>query len=87
VHAGLARGVRGVGGGYILARPATEITVLDVISVFDPPHADGHSLLAARSEKARGQAGDVRLARLCDEVAEVMSCTFDSVTLETLTRS
>jgi Rrf2 family protein len=87
VRAGLARGVRGVGGGYVLAKAAAEITVLDVISVFDPPHADGHSLLAERSEKARAQAADARLARLCDEVAEVMSCTFDSVTLETLTHS
>jgi len=84
VRAGLAHGVRGIGGGYVLARPAAEITVLDVISVFDAPLTNGHFLLGVRSEVARTQEADARLSRLFDEVAEVVSCTFASVTLETL---
>lgn len=87
VRAGLAVGVRGIGGGYRLARPPAEITVLDVISVFDAPKGDGHFLLGERSEAARAQPTDARLSRLFDEVAEVVSCTFASVTLETLARS
>jgi Rrf2 family protein len=87
VRAGLAVGVRGIGGGYVLSKPAAEITVLDVISVFDAPRRDGHFLLAERSEAARAQPTDARLSRLFDEVAEVVSCTFASVTLETLARS
>ena len=87
VRAGLAVGVRGIGGGYVLARPATEITVLDVISVFDAPRQNGHFLLGERSAAARAQPADVRLTRLFYEVAEVVSCTFASVTLETLARA
>ena len=87
VRAGLAVGVRGVGGGYVLAKPPAEITILDVISVFDPPRKNGHILLGERSAAARMQPTDERLSRLFDEVAEVVSCTFASVTLETLART
>ncbi len=37
VRAGLALGTRGVGGGYRLARPAPQVSVLDVISAFERP--------------------------------------------------
>ena len=36
-HAGLLASKRGVGGGYRLARPATEITVGEVIRALDGP--------------------------------------------------
>jgi Rrf2 family protein len=43
-HAGLVRSVRGVNGGYSLARPAAEITVADVIRAVEGPLASvrGH---------------------------------------------
>jgi len=72
VRAELARGVRGVGGGYVLARPPSEITVLELIAVHDPPRPEAY--------------GDPRLRRLFDEVTEVVSSTFASVSLETLVR-
>ena len=84
VHAGIARGVRGVGGGYELARTAASVTVLDVLEVFDAGQADAHFLLGQRSEKAQAQPGDARISRLFDEVAELVRSTYASVTLETL---
>ena len=87
VRSGLARGVRGIGGGYVLAKPPADITVLDVLSVFDTTQENGHLLLGERSEAARAQPADARLSRLFDEVAEVVSSTFASVTLETLASS
>lgn len=35
-RAGLVEGQRGLGGGFALARPMNEITVLDVINAVDP---------------------------------------------------
>lgn len=39
-RAGLVRGQRGPEGGYVLARPATEITLADVIRAVDGPLAN-----------------------------------------------
>ena len=52
--AGLARSKRGVGGGYVLARPPEEITLADIVSAADGPittsfdshdHREGHCAL------------------------------------------
>ena len=73
VRAGLAVGTRGSNGGYRLARSASQITVLDVLRVFDPD-LDG-AAAAARSTP---------LDRLMAEVTEGARYTFASVSLETL---
>jgi len=86
VRAGLAVGARGVGGGYRLARPAGDVTVLDVIAVFDPPRREGHCLLDDIGTADCTDSPDCRLRRLFDEVDEMARCTFASVTLETLVR-
>ena len=36
-HAGLLSSKRGVGGGYTLARPAAEISILDIVQALDGP--------------------------------------------------
>ena len=41
VRSGLVTGLRGPHGGYRLARPADEITVLDVLDVFEPAPSAG----------------------------------------------
>lgn len=52
--AGLVRSKRGVGGGYVLARPAAEITLAEILSAVDGPisvpiethdHCEGHCML------------------------------------------
>ncbi len=52
--AGLVRSKRGVGGGYVLARPPEEITLGDVLAAVDGPlteavgdhdHCEGHCVL------------------------------------------
>ena len=35
--AGIVRSKRGVGGGYVLARPASEITLAEIVSAVDGP--------------------------------------------------
>jgi Rrf2 family iron-sulfur cluster assembly transcriptional regulator len=52
--AGLVRSKRGVGGGYVLARPAEEITLADIVAAVEgpqvllaehPDHCEGHCIL------------------------------------------
>lgn len=82
-RAGLAQGVRGIGGGYLLARPASSISVLQVLDVFDPPRPAGQCLVG---DHACVSAPECRLRALFDEVEETARCTFASVNLDTLTR-
>lgn len=42
---GYVSAVRGTGGGYRLRRPASEIRLIDVVEVFDPPRAHPRCLL------------------------------------------
>ena len=52
--AGLVRSKRGVGGGYVLARPPSQITLADILAAVDGPlttlmgehdHCEGHCVL------------------------------------------
>src|SRR5215470_15676302 len=52
--AGLVRSKRGVGGGYVLARPPEEITLADIVAAVEgpqlpmaehPDHCEGHCVL------------------------------------------
>jgi len=52
--AGLVRSKRGVGGGYVLARPPAQITLADIVAAVEgpqlpmgehPDHCEGHCIL------------------------------------------
>jgi Rrf2 family cysteine metabolism transcriptional repressor len=84
VRSGLARGTRGVGGGYHLAKEPSKITVLDVISVFQPPRPSRQCLVQDQAEQPCSDFGSCRLRKLFDEVEETAQSTYASVTLDTL---
>lgn len=86
VRAGLAVGTRGIGGGYRLARPASRMTVLDVLSVFERPRTPGACLLHDQPDQPCPQSSVCNLHWLFEEVDELVRCTYESVTLETLVR-
>ena len=86
VRAGLAAGTRGVGGGYRLARPASKITVLEVLHVFERPRPVGACLLHDGPGTNCPQSSACGLHWLFSEVDELVRCTYESVTLETLVR-
>ncbi len=86
VRSGMAIGTRGIGGGYRLAKPRSTITVLDVISAFEPPRPDGQCLLAERGETRCLKPIACGLRLLFDEVDQSVRSTFASVTLDTLAR-
>jgi Rrf2 family cysteine metabolism transcriptional repressor len=64
-RSGLLRSQRGVKGGYSFARPATEVTVLEVVELLDGPVGHGASGVfadaadAARSALAESTIADV----------------------------
>ena len=86
VRSGVAAGTRGIGGGYRLARPASRLTVLDIMQTCEPVRASGQCLLAGPAESPCRDFPACRLRRLFDEVDEVSRSTLESVTLETLVR-
>jgi Rrf2 family protein len=87
VRSGVALGTRGIGGGYRLARRPADLTVLEVISLYEPPRQPGRCVLADGLAPSCDPFPACRLRRLFDEVDEVTRGTLQSVTLETLVRS
>lgn len=85
VRSGLATGTRGIGGGYRLSRRASKITVLEVLHVFERPRQAGACLLHDGPGSCP-QSSACQLHWLFSEVDELVRCTYESVTLETLVR-
>ena len=86
VRSGVASGTRGVGGGYRLAKRASEVSVLDVVEIFEPPQPTGPCLVARGSADACRTAAECSVQALFGEVDELVRNTFASVTLDTLAR-
>jgi Rrf2 family iron-sulfur cluster assembly transcriptional regulator len=86
VRAGLATGTRGSGGGYRLARPARQVSVMDVLKAFEPARPTGRWLEVERGEGGCRRGGACALRQLFDEADELLRCTFASITLATLAR-
>lgn len=85
VRSGIAVGSRGVGGGYRLAHTATRVSVLDVVSAFDPPRPAGQCVALDAGDRCT-RRGACSVRGLFDEVDELVRCTFASVTIETLSK-
>jgi Rrf2 family cysteine metabolism transcriptional repressor len=86
VRAGLAAGTRGIGGGYRLTRPASRITVLDVIRVFERRREIKGCLLHDRPSQACRMTSACGVQWLFTEVDDLVRSTYESVTLQTLVK-
>src|SRR5919204_5704963 len=78
--AGLVRSKRGVGGGYVLARPPAEITLGEIVSAVDGPIVVGDFGLP-HEEGACEHEGQCVLLGLWADVGEHMRRHLDSFTL------
>ena len=78
--AGLVRSKRGVGGGYVLARPAAEITLGEVVSAVDGPIVVG-DFGRPHENGACDHEGQCVLLGLWSDVGEHMREHLDSYTL------
>ena len=78
--AGLVRSKRGVGGGYVLARPAAEITLGEIVSAVDGPIVAG-DFGEPHQNGACDHEGQCVLLSVWAEVGNHMRSHLDSFTL------
>ncbi|HUR77246.1 MAG TPA: Rrf2 family transcriptional regulator [Acidimicrobiales bacterium] len=79
--AGLVRSKRGVGGGYVLARPPAEITLGQIVSAVDGPIVAG-DFGEPHQDGACDHEGQCVLLGVWAEVGRTMRQHLDSYTLE-----
>ncbi|PZS12162.1 MAG: Rrf2 family transcriptional regulator [Solirubrobacterales bacterium] len=69
-RAGVLRSQRGVKGGYSLARPASEVTVLELVELLDGPIGqDARGVFAAAAAAARLVLADSTVADVAEAEA------------------
>jgi len=78
--AGLVRSKRGVGGGYVLARPASDITLSQIVSAVDGPIVAG-DFGRPHENGACEHEGQCILLAVWSDVGEHMREHLDSFTL------
>jgi Rrf2 family protein len=78
--AGLVRSKRGVGGGYVLARPPAEITLGQIVSAVDGPISAG-DFGQPHTNGACDHEGQCVLLAVWAEVGHYMRTHLDSFTL------
>jgi Rrf2 family cysteine metabolism transcriptional repressor len=69
-RSGVLRSQRGVKGGYSFARPATEVTVLEVVELLDGPIGnDSTGIFADAARAARDVLSDATIADVAEREA------------------
>jgi Rrf2 family cysteine metabolism transcriptional repressor len=75
-RAGLLKSQRGVKGGYSFARPADQITVLEVVEQLDGPlGADARGVLLEAAEAARAVLRERSIADVAETEAQATGAT------------
>lgn len=78
VSAGILTSLKGPNGGYALARPATQITLLEVVEVVHGP------IRAHRPMRPEGSRLDREIDAICERSAEQTRRTFQRVRIADL---
>jgi Rrf2 family protein len=76
-RAGLLRSIKGPNGGYRLARPVEEISLLDVVEAVEGPVRGASDPVSSRD----GGRLDKKLAEICDRAADGFREQLSSVSL------
>ena len=83
--AGLVRSKRGVGGGYVLARPAEDITLAQIVSAVDGPIVVG-DFGEPHANGACDHEGQCVLLAIWADVGEQMRLLLEASTLADIAR-
>lgn len=87
---GFVTSVRGAGGGYTLARPATEVTMAAVVRCIEGEISDGPCAdcpFRDQQDRCGEDAAACSVHRLLNELNQHIYYTLESVTIQTLARS
>ena len=69
-RAGILRSQRGVKGGYTFARPAADVTVLEIVELLDGPLGrDAEGVFAEAAQAARDVLAEATIADVADAEA------------------
>jgi Rrf2 family protein len=82
-RAGLIRSIRGIKGGFQIARNPKEITMLDVVEIFEP-HAPHNSCVLLDAAEFCQLKGACRIGDVLDEIQQQAYYTLKSVSIATL---
>jgi Rrf2 family protein len=80
VKSGILTSKKGPNGGFSLARPATEITMLEVLEAIDGPVLVPMDL----ARQTNNQPSSVKLEKMFADVCNAMKATYASVKLSSL---
>lgn len=76
-RAGLVRSQRGARGGYTLARPAADITILEILEALEGPILDAEPMDAALRERSQMSG----VAEIWERLRQTMDATLRDITL------
>ncbi len=82
-RAGLVRSIRGLKGGFQIAKPCQQITMMDVIEVFEPAHRNDGCLLVDLDESCDFH-GSCAIGNVFDEIQQQAVATLKSISITTL---
>lgn len=80
-RAGIVRSVRGAHGGYVLARPASQVSILAVVEALEGPIA---ASMCARESDACAQSAHCAAGAVWGRVSDAIRDVLSSATLEDL---
>ncbi len=84
VRSGMVHSVRGVGGGHRLAREPKDITLFDIVDIFEGvPDSGSQCLLTDPGLACRSKSG-CELQGVFDEIGDQVQFTLRSISLKTL---
>lgn len=83
VRAGLVRSIRGINGGFQIARSAKEVTMFDIVRLFEPQLPKERCILADYDVVCH-LADACRIGEVFDEIREQAASTLQSITIATL---
>ena len=83
VRVAMVRSIRGIGGGFQINKDPKEITLMDIVEIFEPLHIQRGCLLAGSPENCH-QENACRIAEVFNEIQEQAYYTLKSLSIATL---